>query len=335
MEKYLNKCLDSLIVDNMDLLEVLVINDGSKDRSSEIAHEYEKKYPNTFRVIDKKNGNYGSCINSGIKNITGKYVKILDSDDSFDSNNLKEFLNVLTQIDADLVVSDYIILTDKHQYCNCNLKPNTLLQFNDYKDSELLSLGMHAITYKSQHIINSDYIQTEGISYTDQEWAWFPMKDVNSFYYYDKPIYLYLLGREGQTMEAATLIKKVNDQYVGIFKMIDDYLRISDIDDIHKCFLYKRLTSRIIWLYRFVLIENRKEKISSFITFDLELKKKNSEIYNYVENDILQRYFNFKYIKYWRNNKNCSIPFVIIILNCLLKRTKSFIRLFVGYFTNQ
>ena len=65
MQKYLRHCLDSLLVSDemMDQLEVLVINDGSKDNSSKIAHEYETKYPNTFRVVDKENGNYGSCVN--------------------------------------------------------------------------------------------------------------------------------------------------------------------------------------------------------------------------------------------------------------------------------
>ena len=78
MEKHLNKCLDSLIVKDMNLMEVLVINDGSKDKSSEIAHEYVKKYPETFRVIDKENGNYGSCINRGLIEAKGEYIKVLD-----------------------------------------------------------------------------------------------------------------------------------------------------------------------------------------------------------------------------------------------------------------
>ena len=75
MEAYLNRCLDSLLVsdEQMKLLEVLVINDGSKDNSSAIAHEYEAKYPNTFRVIDKENGGHGSTINAGIKKARGKW----------------------------------------------------------------------------------------------------------------------------------------------------------------------------------------------------------------------------------------------------------------------
>mgnify|MGYP002624493917 CR=1 FL=1 len=80
MDRYLERCLDSLILPEMlmERLEVLVVNDGSKDKSSEIAHSYEKKYPQTFRVIDKENGNYGSCVNRGLKEATGKYIKNLD-----------------------------------------------------------------------------------------------------------------------------------------------------------------------------------------------------------------------------------------------------------------
>ena len=84
MEKYLDKCLSSLIVDDKELmtqLEVLVVIDGAKDRSSEIAHTYQDKYPDTYVVIDKENGNYGSCINRGLKEASGKYVKVLDADD--------------------------------------------------------------------------------------------------------------------------------------------------------------------------------------------------------------------------------------------------------------
>ena len=93
MELYLRYCLDSLLVDEgMDALEVLVVNDGSRDCSLEIAREYEHKYPQTFKVIDKENGNYGSCVNRGLKEATGKYVKVLDADDSFDTEHFGRFI---------------------------------------------------------------------------------------------------------------------------------------------------------------------------------------------------------------------------------------------------
>ena len=81
MQDYLHRCLDSLIVpeEQMKHLEVLVVNDGSKDNSSAIAHEYQNKYPDTFRVIDKDNGHYGSCVNAALKIATGKYFRLVDA----------------------------------------------------------------------------------------------------------------------------------------------------------------------------------------------------------------------------------------------------------------
>ena len=112
MEDYLRQCLDSLIIadDLMQQLEVLVINDGSKDQSSAIAHEYSRKHPSTIFVIDKENGNYGSCINRGLKEATGKFIKILDADDSFDSAALAEFINQLRDTNADLVITNFSVV---------------------------------------------------------------------------------------------------------------------------------------------------------------------------------------------------------------------------------
>ena len=112
MQDYLRRCLDSLIVpeEQMMQLEVLVVNDGSKDNSSAIAHEYQDKYPGTFRVIDKENGNYGSCVNRGLKEASGKYIKILDADDWFDNDTLAQYLIYLTALDVDLVLTDFKIV---------------------------------------------------------------------------------------------------------------------------------------------------------------------------------------------------------------------------------
>ena len=113
MQDYLHRCLDSLVLKDeqlMSQLEVLVINDGSKDNSSAIGHEYETKFPNTFRVIDKENGNYGSCVNRGLKEATGKYIKVLDADDWFDTDEFVKYLAELLKVDADLVLTDYSIV---------------------------------------------------------------------------------------------------------------------------------------------------------------------------------------------------------------------------------
>ena len=100
MSEYLDTCLKSLIIES-NLLEFLIINDGSKDNSLDIAKKYEKKYPHIFRTIDKPNGNYGSCINRGLKEATGKYVKVLDADDKFNTDNLMNLVEIAQETNVD------------------------------------------------------------------------------------------------------------------------------------------------------------------------------------------------------------------------------------------
>ena len=107
-EKYIKRCLDSLIVSEiMDDIEILVVNDGGKDHSVEIIQKYVDSYPETVRLIDKENGGHGSTINAGIKEAKGKYFRVLDSDDWFNSTDFVKFVNRLKSEDADLVVCDY------------------------------------------------------------------------------------------------------------------------------------------------------------------------------------------------------------------------------------
>lgn len=113
MERYLEKCLSSLLIDGLERVEVIVVNDGSKDRSLDIAQSFASKYPESFVIIDKDNGNYGSCINAGLYKATGKYVKVLDADDYFDTDNFAQMLALLEELDVDLFLADYTRVYDE------------------------------------------------------------------------------------------------------------------------------------------------------------------------------------------------------------------------------
>ena len=105
-EKYLTRCLESIVnIQQSEKLDIILINDGSPDHSEEIASDFARRYPHCIRYIRKENGGWGSSINLAIEKAAGKYFKILDSDDYYQSKELDDFLSFLASQDADLVLT--------------------------------------------------------------------------------------------------------------------------------------------------------------------------------------------------------------------------------------
>ena len=107
-ERYLARCLDSLLTEEvLKELEILVVNDGSRDGSLAIARDYAARYPDTVTVIDKENGGHGSTINTGLQAATGRYFRVLDSDDWFDTCNFIKYFRALRHCREDVVITPY------------------------------------------------------------------------------------------------------------------------------------------------------------------------------------------------------------------------------------
>lgn len=326
MENYLNKCLDSLIVSNMDLLEVLVINDGSKDKSSEIAHKYERKYPNVFRVIDKYNGNYGSCINRGLKEASGKYIKVLDADDSFISESLKIYIDTICKQDADLILNDCITVNLNGKIINnwkFRLPDNVLLKFADIYPQ------MHCVAYKTENLKKINYYQTEGISYTDQEWVFYPMITVSTMFYISVPLYCYLVGRDGQTMAPSIYLTKGFGHEIIITKRMLEFLarKESSLYD----YLTRKFLQRIQQQYSEIIVNKGFQQFSELIYLDNYIKENYWEYYDLINKRcILSNYLPFHFIVYWRNHKYKlskyhPIVYIYIIKNKLRQFVKKYI----------
>ena len=281
MQDYLRRCLDSLIVpkEQMTHLEVLVINDGSKDNSSAIAHEYQDKYPDTFRVIDKENGNYGSCVNRGVKEAVGKYFRILDADDWFDNEELKKFIKSLYCISSvDLVLTNYtIVKSDTNekkispQFLKYNVEQRTdKLSFK--KDADMLR--MHSMTYRTCLLREICLSLQTGISYTDIEYCYFPYKATQTCIALDINLYNYWIARDGQTMSPKNIAKKFNDFYAVSSRIIEDFVtNTNNISIAKQESLVKILRNPLYFLYliNYVLLRNvpnaqkyKLEKLKSF-----------------------------------------------------------------------
>lgn len=293
MEKYLSRCLDSLLIkEDLNLLEVWVVNDGSKDKSSEIGHQYANKYPGTFRVIDKPNGNYGSCINAALKVLTGKYVKILDSDDYFNTEALMNVINHLKQTNADIVLTNFTmldIINNTQSYIDLRLRDNSLM----FPDKQIIvDYEMHNILYKNELLQKHNYLQTEGISYTDTEWTFYPFLYAHDVIFFQENLYQYIMGREGQTIGAETFCKHI-EMMETIIKKFFRYLSKENIylSPTRKYHLESYLKKKLWAIYYNELVRRKQTNITSLKELDDLCKLYDKHFYHSLQHPFYKKYY--------------------------------------------
>ena len=320
MSEYLDTCLKSLIIKSK-LLEVLIINDGSKDNSLDVAKKYEKEYPHIFRTIDKPNGNYGSCVNRGLKEATGKYIKVLDADDKFNTESLMNLVEIASKTDVDAFITDFSKshINGKEDYVTFDLPSNQTLQFSDFCcHKDIINLWMHAITYKRENLLAINYKQTEGISYTDQEWIFMPLTTIRTLMYVPGNLYIYTLGREGQTMSNTFSAKHFKDNLICTSHILDSYATLANLNPAIKDMLIEKLFKRIRYIYKFYLLKCQQPDLRILTELDKKLKIACPEVYERSNHIFMSSpLFLYKYIKHWRSNPNGKLlQFMIKLYRC-------------------
>lgn len=228
-EKYIKRCLDSILLNEIkEDIEVIIVNDGGKDKSLEIAKKYHKKFPETIVIIDKENGGHGSTINKGIEVAIGKYFRVLDSDDWFQSSDFIKFVELLKNETADLVISNY---RQEHIY-NSNsifleykkLIPNQIYDFNSFDLSLLVGeyFVMATSTYKLDVLKKSQLHLMEKTFYVDMQYNVVPILEVENFTFYNLDIYRYFIGRKDQSMNLTSFVRN-QDHHERVMRYLIEY----------------------------------------------------------------------------------------------------------------
>lgn len=317
MEKYLPKCLGSVVVAPalMEKLEVLVVNDGSKDRTSEIAHGFEAQYPGTFRVIDKANGNYGSCINRGLAEATGFYVKVLDADDFVDTAAFSDYLEALVEEAAkgdgaaDLVVTDYVVVDEAGKVTerpNFGLKESAA-SFGGRRRGDP-RFTVHAVTYRTENVRRIGYRQTEGISYTDTEWVIEPMVTVRRLKYLPRVVTHYLLGRAGQTMETKTFASHFG-QFVDIVRGLVARIseRMSQLEPEAREYFREQVLVTISHVYACCTVESYRKRITVDLAVFDDFLAGYPELYRESEDLFIpSNKFPLRHVREWRRRRSAN-----------------------------
>ena len=338
MESYLEKCLSSLLVDSslLQKFEVLVINDGSKDKTSDIAHKFEANFPKTFRTIDKENGHYGSCINRGLKEALGTFVKILDADDIFDTAVFSSFLCFLSRTDiidqVDAVLSDFSTVDTFGNIHKTEFsEQKEIFNIKSLSSSDQIKWFTAGLTYKTSLLRQIKYYQTEGIAYTDQEWVFIPMAYVNKIARFGASLYLYMVGRDGQSISDSVHAKNLWMDVVVLENIIDFFSCVKGrISEENRAFLSERiyvLTTHIYELYliayKYLTEDDRIKQL------DLKLNTSNSALYTRLDGHMTTiGGIPFHFIRNWRKKrffmlKMQSVVYTVAnIFNKLKRRAK-------------
>ena len=288
-ESDISRCLDSLINSGvLEKLDVVVVNDGSKDQTSKIVKEYVEKYKDSIHMIDKENGGHGSTINSSIKVAEGKYYKILDSDDWVDSNNLAKLVCYLEANNVDLVLNPYheVAYSDHSVKKMVEMERNQLeyeIKYDIKKLSEKCVLFMHSLTFKTDVIKKMGSIIDEHCFYVDMEYSIFPMLYVRDFVYLDYSVYQYLLGSQTQSMNIQNMIKRREQHLKVIKRLIEFYNNNESKLCINlRNIIRLRIKYAVYQQYKIYFSMSEKNALLEVKKFDSWLKKANLDLYSGV-----------------------------------------------------
>ena len=232
-QEYMAHAIESILPGGEDV-EIIIVNDGSKDRTSEIAHEYMEKYPSIIKVVDKENGGHGDAVNAGLANAQGKYFKVVDSDDWVDTEALEKILQFLHRLEdeqesIDMLVSNYVYEKVGAAHKKVIHYRNVLPQEKIFRWDEIgrfhldQYILMHSVIYRMDMLKLSQISLPKHTFYVDNIYVYYPLPYVRKIYYLDVDFYRYYIGREDQSVNEKVMIKRLDQQIFVTRKMIDMY----------------------------------------------------------------------------------------------------------------
>ena len=225
MEKYLSNCIDSMLGSTPDeRLEIIIVNDGSKDNSLKIANDYKNKYPTIVKVIDKENGGYGSTINESLKVATGVYYRVVDSDDAVDTKQLIELLDCLEKETVDMLVTDYTQFFEDSDK-TIQIKPEGFVQNIEYSIADTpikKRIPMHMAFFKTEAIKSIRLL--EKCFYVDVEYVAYCTSLCKTIKYIPLNVYRYRLGRIGQSVSLDGYYKHIDNLVLVANTLVDKYI---------------------------------------------------------------------------------------------------------------
>lgn len=294
VENYLAQTLQSIVDSKvLEQIEVLVIDDGSKDKTAVVAKRFEESYPGSIKYIAKENGGHGSTINKGIELATGKYFRVLDGDDYVDSDGFREYVNKLMSTDADLIISNFRTVNlkgevkidpavlENGQDPFEKLRENVLLDFPDSISSTRV-LGLSTVAIKTNLLQNNSVYITEKCFYVDVEFILWCIHLAGTYVYWNIPVYMYRKDDNGNnSVSKKNMIKNIAMQEKVSYKLCELYQQFKKTDKKEKLDLAIDRTAISVGatIRTYMLFNDTKESKNHIMQFDKEILKRTPETY--------------------------------------------------------
>lgn len=228
-QDYVRKCISSLLGGG-EAIEILIVDDGSTDATGEIADAYQAAYPGIVHAIHQENGGHGAAVMTGLRYATGKYFKVVDSDDRLDEKALKEVIGKLSALDSKQESVDLLICN--YSYDKAGKKHKTTIHYrNVFPKGKVCTwdetgrfmphqyLLMHSAIYNTQLLRRSGMELPRHMFYVDNLFAYMPLPNVQTILYLDVDLYHYFIGREDQSVNEQIILRRI-DQQITVNKLM-------------------------------------------------------------------------------------------------------------------
>lgn len=281
-QDYMRHCIESILPGGEDV-EILIVDDGSKDDTAAIADEYAEKYPTIVKAIHQENGGHGEAVNAGIRNATGLYFKVVDSDDWVDWNAYQAILAKLREIAGgsvalDMLLANYVYEKEgaKHKRVmrQTGFPKDQIFTWSDvrhfYKGHYIL---MHSVIYRTKLLRECGLELPKHTFYVDNIYVYKPLPHVRTMYYMDVDFYRYFIGREDQSVNEKVMISRI-DQQIRVNKIMIDDVDLNKVSN-YKCQHYMINYLEIITVVTTVML------LRSGTEENLEKKR---ELWRYIKN---------------------------------------------------
>lgn len=292
---YMEKCIKSILIGGEEV-EIIIVDDGStKDNTAEIADRYASKYPTIIKAVHQENGGHGQAVNTGLAHATGKYFKVVDSDDWVDPKSYKKILATLKELNENEQYPDMLIAN--YVYEKQGAKRKKVVHYrNVFPIEEMFGwdeighfrldqyILMHSVVYRTELLKECGVQLPQHTFYVDNIFVFEPLPFVKSMYYVDTNFYRYFIGRDDQSVNESIMINRI-DQQLNVTKMMIDSFLNSTVSNV-KCRKYMRNYLRIMMEVSsiFLIVSETDENF-----------EKKQDLWKYVKNKDIELYQMLRY----------------------------------------